>query len=333
MKNRGIQIVVILFSIFGIIIVLFLPGHTTSGDKSEPVKPVILSNLTSYTVASIDIPESAEFAGQTVDLTRYDCRERMDRELMAFTFMHTSTMLMIKRANRYFPVIEPILRENEIPDDFKYLMTIESNLNPEALSPVGAAGLWQFMPATAGEFGLEVNKNVDERYNTAKATKAACKYLRAAYVKYGDWLSVAAAYNGGQRRITSELELQKAEKAIDLRLVEETSRYMFRLLAAKQVFDHPQQFGFLIKKEHLYPPFTYEEVKVTKNIPSLAEFAKQKDITYAQLKDANPWLRQLSLENKSGRTYVFHIPTRKSMNYDPKKTPVHDKRWVVDGLN
>ena len=254
----------------------------------------------------------------------------MDREMMSFTYMHSTTMLMLKRANRYFPIVEPILKANGIPDDFKYLMVIESSLNPIARSPAGAAGLWQFMPATGREFGLEVNDNIDERYNVEKATVAACKYFKQAYEKYGNWMAVSAAYNPGQGRITAQLDKQLADHAMDLWLVEETSRYMFRLLAAKEIFNNPQRFGFLLKREHLYPPIPYKKVTITTAIENLDEYAKQNGITYAQLRDANPWLREHSLKNKTRRTYVLHIPTRKGMNYNPKKTIPHNPKWVID---
>lgn len=254
----------------------------------------------------------------------------MDREMMSFTYMHSTTMLMLKRANRYFPIVEPILKANGIPDDFKYLMVIESSLNPIARSPAGAAGLWQFMPATGREFGLEVNDNIDERYNVEKATVAACKYFKQAYEKYGDWMAVSAAYNAGQGRITAQLDKQLADHAMDLWLVEETSRYMFRLLAAKEIFNNPQRFGFLLKREHLYPPIPYKKVTITTAIENLDEYAKQNGITYAQLRDANPWLREHSLKNKTRRTYVLHIPTREGMNYNPKKTIPHNPKWVID---
>ena len=204
-----------------------------------------------YCVTPPTVPEQAIFDGDTIDLRRYDRRERMDREMMSFTYMHSTTMLMLKRANRYFPIIEPLLKANGIPDDFKYLMVIESSLNPIARSPAGAAGLWQFMPATAREFGLEVNDNVDERYHIEKATAAACRYFKQAYAKYGDWMAVSAAYNAGQGRISSQLDKQLADHAMDLWLVEETSRYMFRLLAVKEVFGNPQRFGFLLKRHSL----------------------------------------------------------------------------------
>lgn len=283
-----------------------------------------------YCVTSPTVPTEVTFDGEKIDLRRYDRRERMDREMNAFTYMHSTTMLLIKRANRYFPIVEPILKANGIPDDFKYLMVIESNLNNVARSPAGAAGLWQFMPATAREFGLEVNDNVDERYNIEKATVAACKYFKQAYAKYGDWMAVSAAYNAGQARISSQLEKQLASHAMDLWLVEETSRYMFRLLAAKEIFSNPQRYGFLLKREHLYPPIPYKKVTVNTPIDNLDEYAKQQGITYAQLRDANPWLREHSLKNKSGKTYVLNIPTQEGMYYDPKKTVAHNKNWVID---
>ena len=283
-----------------------------------------------YCVTSPTVPAQVTFDGETIDLRRYDRRERMDREILAFTYMHSTTMLLIKRANRYFPIIEPILKANGIPDDFKYLMVIESNLNSIARSPAGAAGLWQFMPTTGREFGLEVNENVDERYHIEKATVAACKYFKQAYAKYGDWIAVSAAYNAGQARISSQLEKQLASHAMDLWLVEETSRYMFRLLAAKAVISNPQRYGFLLKREHLYPAIPYTEVTVTTGIDNLAQFAKNKGITYAQLKDANPWLRDTSLMNKSGRTYILKIPTQAGMHYDPRKTIPYNKNWVIN---
>ncbi len=295
-----------------------------------PAEPYSVKSEVPYCVTPPSVPEQATFNGEAIDLRRYDRRERMDREMMSFTYMHSTTMLMLKRANRYFPIVEPILKANGVPDDFKYLMVIESSLNPIARSPAGAAGLWQFMPATGREFGLEVNDNIDERYNVEKATAAACKYFKQAYGKYGDWMAVSAAYNAGQGRITAQLDKQLADHAMDLWLVEETSRYMFRLLAVKEIFNNPQRFGFLLKREHLYPPIPYKKVTVTTAIENLDEYAKQNGITYAQLRDANPWLREHSLKNKTQRTYVLHIPTKEGMNYHPKKTIPHNPKWVID---
>jgi hypothetical protein len=303
---------------------LLLSNRAIDKDR-ESVKSEVL-----YNVTSPDVPEAIRFADEKIEMKRYDQRERLDRELMAFTYMHSTTMLIIKRANRLFPVIEPILKENGVPDDLKYLAVIESNLGLLARSPAGAAGLWQFMEKTGRDYGLEVNSNIDERYHVEKATRAACKYLKEAYAKYGDWLTVAASYNGGQARITTAIDKQLVDKATDLWLVEETSRYMFRLLAAKTVIGNPQQYGFLLKHEQLYPFIPYNEVTVDTAIADLAQFAKDNGVTYAQLKDFNPWLRDTSLANKSLRTYVLKIPTQKGMHYDPQKTVPYNKKWVID---
>lgn len=276
------------------------------------------------------IPEKLEFNGEMIDLRRYDRHERIDRELMAFMFMHSSTLQIIKKANRFFPIIEPILKQNGIPDDFKYLMAIESNLNVAARSPAGAAGLWQIMPQTAKELGLEVNDQIDERYHIEKSTRAACKYLKQAYAKYGDWMLVAASYNAGQARISSQLEKQQVDEAMDLFLVEETSRYMYRILAIKEIFKSPRKYGFLLKSEHLYPMIPYDTEMINTTIPDLVTYAKSKGVTYAQLKDANRWLRAQTLPNKSGRQYIINIPTKQGMNYDPKKIKPYNKHWVVD---
>ncbi|WP_300695756.1 lytic transglycosylase domain-containing protein [uncultured Bacteroides sp.] len=326
MKKNSIHILLVASVVLCAGVALpFLLGHSAIDTEQQSVKSEV-----PYCVTSPVVPDKISFAGQDVDLTRYDLRERIDREQLAFTYMHSTTMLTIKRANRFFPLIEPILKENGLPDDLKYLAVIESNLNPLARSSAGAAGMWQFMQTTGREYGLEVNTNVDERYHVEKATRAACKYLKDAYQKYGDWLSVAASYNGGQGRISTELKRQLADQATDLWLVEETSRYMFRLLAAKAIISAPQRYGFLLKREQLYPPIPCTETSVDTAIDDLAQYARSRGITYAQLKDANPWLRDTSLQNKSRRTYVLKIPTQAGMHYDPRKTVPYNKNWVID---
>ena len=277
-----------------------------------------------------EVPSSVTFCGKSIDLTRYDRYERMDRELLAFTYMHSTSIQMIKKANRYFPIVEPILKANGIPDDFKYLMVIESNLNPNARSGAGAAGLWQFMQTTGREYGLEVNKNIDERYHVEKATEAACKYLKDAYDKYQDWIAVAASYNAGQARISSQFEKQQVDDMLDLFLVEETARYVYRIIAAKIMFSNPSAFGFRLRTKDLYMPISYKEVTVNTGISNLAEWAKKQGITYALLKNMNPWLRDNFLQNVSKRTYTLKIPTAEGMKHDPKKVKAHDKRWVVE---
>ena len=270
---------------------------------------VLLAQASSIAAQPPHVPESIRFAGQTVTFNRPDLYERMDRELITFTYMHTNSTLMLKRSERIFKVVEPILEKNGIPDDLKYLMAIESNLDPSSVSPAGAAGLWQFMAATARQYGLEVNSNVDERYNTEKATEAACKYLKDAYARYGDWMTVAASYNAGMGSISSKLQDQREESALDLWLVTETSRYMFRILAAKMMFLDPMSFGFDVRETDMYP---YREprkiVTVTETIPSLVSFAGQHGTSYARLKEANLWLREDKLNDSSHKTYYIIIP-------------------------
>lgn len=277
----------------------------------------------------IPVPESVEFAGQTIKLDRADLRERMDRELIAFTYSHNMSTLMIKRANKYFPQIEPILERMGIPDDLKYLMVIESNLDPQAQSGAGAAGLWQFIQSTGREYGLEVNSNIDERYNTYKATEAACRFLKEAYSKYGNWMTVAASYNGGQQGMDRRIEMQHQKDALDMWLVDETSRYMFRLLAVKMMFEDPSKFGFSFKREDLYPYIPIKkQIKVTDPVDDLVAFAEKNGITYADLKRANLWLRESKLNNKSHRTYYVDIPDVKAEYYNPSKTKAHSEAWV-----
>ena len=234
------------------------------------------TGTTALSYSSPQVPESIMFCGKEIDLTRFDRHERMDRELLAFTYMHSTSLQTIKRANRYFPIVEPILKEHGIPDDFKYLMAIESNCSPLARSHVGASGLWQFMQTTGREYGLEVNKNIDERYHVEKSTVAACKYIKNAYNKYKDWIAVAAAYNGGQARIAKQMESQQIDETLDLYLVEETARYVYRIIAAKIMFSNPAAFGFRLKASDLYMQVPYKEITVTTGITNLAKWAKNK---------------------------------------------------------
>ena len=293
---------------------------------------VILFIFTSFNLlqATPEVPQSVTFCGQRIDLTRFDRYERMDRELLAFTYMHSTSIQMIKKANRYFPIVEPILKKNGIPDDFKYLMVIESNLNPNARSSTGAAGLWQFMKTTGREYGLEVNDNIDERYHVEKATAAACQYLKDAYEKYQDWVAVAASYNAGQARISSQLEKQYVKDALDLHLVEETARYVYRIIAAKIMFQDPTRFGFELKASQLYQPIPYREIVIDFEISNLAEWALKHGTTYSMLKIMNPWLRQDFLQNKSRRTYILQIPKEERLHHFPEKVVPHDKNWVVE---
>ncbi len=277
------------------------------------------------------VPTEMTFAGKNIDLRRADLRERLDRELITFSYGHTTTLLMIKRANRYFPIIETILKECGVPDDLKYLMVIESSVDIRALSPAKAAGLWQFMPATGKEYGLEVNTNVDERYHVEKATRAACKYLKDGYAKYGDWLTVAASYNAGFGRISSELDKQHATTSLDMWLNKETSRYMFRILAAKQLFESPRRYGFILRATDLYPTLPTKPYKVTTTITDLGTFAHQHGIPMSLLKEANPWLISNTLPVRpGGKTYTLQLPIMEKWVYDPTTTLPHNSAWVVE---
>lgn len=258
------------------------------------------------------VPRYVVFAGDTVRFDRSDLYERMDRELIAFTYSQTNSLLMLKRSERYFRQVEPILKLYGIPDDLKYLMAIESNLSPKALSTAGAAGLWQFTKTTGREFGLVIDNEVDERYNIEKETAVACQFLKRAYAKYGDWMTVAASYNAGQGGISRRLADQKQKSALDLLLLEETSRYMFRVLTAKLFFEKPELFGFKVDQFEKYPYYPPKNrVTVSGPIESLVDFAEKHGCSYYQLKEANLWLRDSKLVNKAGKTYEIIIPSDK----------------------
>lgn len=289
---------------------------TQTTEFSEVINPVI--------------PSSVTFAGKKINLDPTHMWERLDRELTAMTYTHGNTLLAIKRANRYFPVIAPILKKNGIPSDMIYLAVIESTLNPRALSPAKAGGLWQLMPATGREYGLEVNDDVDERYDPVKATEAASRYLKNAYSKYGNWESVAASYNGGMARISKELGAQQADSAFDLYLADETMRYIFRMIAMKLVMENPQAYGFNLTSSQLYQPADYEVVEVSTPVDDWAEWAIGQGIDYLTLREHNPWIRSKSLPNKTGKTYRVNIPTRDSLSRSRQKTSVYNPAWVTD---
>ena len=255
------------------------------------------------------IPDYVVFAGDTVRLDRPDFRERLDRELLSFTYMHSSSTMILKRAPRIFAQVEPILKAQGVHDDLKYLAVIESNLDPKAYSRAGAAGLWQFMKSAAATYNLEVSQEVDERYNIDKETVAACQYLKNSYRRYGDWMTAAASYNAGPGNINKAIAEQKQSSALDLWLTDETARYMFRLMAAKLFFEHPADFGYDIAPEDAYPAFKIKGVvTVSDAIPSLVDFALEHGTTYAKLRSANLWLIAPKLTNANKKTYKILIP-------------------------
>jgi hypothetical protein len=284
--------------------------------------------VVSTVTVSPEVPLEVIFCDRTLDLKRYNMYEGMDRELSSFTYFHSTTMLLFKRANRYFPVIEPILKANGLPDDFKYLAVIESHLEPNAVSPARAVGMWQFLESTAKEYGLTVTPTVDERCHVQRSTEAACRYLKDAYAKYGDWVTVGASYNAGMGRISSEMDRQQVASALDLWLVEETSRYVYRMLAVKLIFEHPYKYGFVLAAKNLYKPLVFDEVTVSDDIPDLAAYANERGVTYADLKRFNPWLKETKL-NVAGKRFVLYIPSGESVSYETPNRTVHDARWTV----
>lgn len=260
-----------------------------------------------YKIHALAIPQKASFAGEEVDLTPTDLKERMDKELLVNTYWQSNTLLMIKRANKYFPQIEKILKEEGVPDDFKYLALIESGLE-QVISPAGAKGFWQIMRTTGKEMGLEINSNVDERYNIELSTRVACQYLKKAKEKLGTWTLAAASYNRGISGIKRLLEKQQVDNYYDLLLGTETKRYVFRILAVKAIVTQPERFGFIINSNDLYPNTETKTIAVDTAITNIARFAKTMNMTYKEFKLHNPWLIQNHLNNKSRKLYHIELP-------------------------
>jgi len=299
---------------FGVMLLLWC-CISQSGFSMEPVN-------------SFPIPSKTDFAGKTISLERYDMRERFDREQIIIAYNHSLSLLIIKRANRYFPIIEPILKENGIPDDFKYLAVIESNLEPRAISPAQAAGLWQLMPKTAQQLGLEVNDEIDERYNIEKSTAAACKYFKSAFAKYKNWTTVATSYNAGMGRISEEKENQQVDESFDMLLSSESSRYVFRILAMKQFLENPKAFGYTIDRNQFYQTIDTITVTVKGSVTDWTVWAAQYGISYSQLKDFNIWLRDRKLSNPTNKEYILQVPKKEDFSFNPNKIIIHNPMWV-----
>lgn len=302
-------------------------AHATR-PASEQAPVTVGSQFEFQQVVNPEVPAYMTFAGEKIDLDRVDMYEKLDRELTSMVYTHGNTLLTLKRANRYFPVMAPILRQNGISEDMLYLACIESYLNPLAYSPAKAAGIWQFIPSTAKQYGLEVSDEVDERYDVEKETRAACRYLKKAYGMYGNWESVAASYNGGTARVTKELDAQQAESAFDLYLVEETRRYPFRMMAMKLILENPAEYGFRVQADQLYQPVDYTTVTVDGPVADWPTWAKEHGMTYATLKEHNPWIRAKQLTNKTGKSYTVKIPTKESQSRKQRKITVYNPSWI-----
>ena len=274
--------------------------------KIAEKRPVSLDQI-ALRCNDIEFADDITFAGERVPLEMFNIRERYEREIFSTCYFHSNTMLLIKRSTRWFPVIEPILEKNGIPNDFKYLCVTESTLT-NAVSPKGAVGFWQFLEQTGKEYGLEINDDVDMRYNVELETEAACQYFQKSYQIYNNWTLVAASFNAGTRRLNRFLKEQKVTSYYDLLMAEETERYVFRILAFKTIFENPEKYGIYVSEN--YQPLKYKTVKVTESVDSWADFALEHGITYKLLKVFNPWLRSNKLKVKKGKSYEIKIPVR-----------------------
>jgi len=275
----------------------------------EPAPMEVSTGLQQH-ISSYSLNKNFSFAEEAIPSGNFDALERLDRELVINSYLHAAMLLNIKMANRYFPIIEPILQENGIPEDFKYLAVAESNLRM-ATSPAGAKGVWQFMEPAGEAYGLEINDQVDERYNIEKSTQAACKFILHLKKKFGSWTLAAAAYNMGEGGVSRRLTEQHAESYYDLNLNEETSRYIFRIIAIKEILKDPEHFGFYVAEDQLYPQMDdYYTVHIDGPVPSLADLAAQHGTSYRLLKVYNPWLVGSSVTNKSAKRYEIRIPKK-----------------------
>ncbi len=275
------------------------------------------------------IPSDLDFCGEKVPLDVYHVRERMDRELLVNCYWQSNTIMLLKRSNRYFPTIEKILKEEGVPDDFKYLALAESGFIYN-VSGSGAAGFWQFLAPTAKKFDLQVNDDIDERYNLEKATRAACQYLKSNYQKFGSWTLAAAAYNAGEGRINTHVSKQSTDFYYDMHLADETSRYVFRILALKTICKNPNKYGFMLRKKDLYPEIPFTTVTTDSTISDLFAFAQSNGVSYQMFKAHNPWLRSSKLPNKERLTYTFKIVKCDSLSCSALMPDCYENNCLID---
>ena len=284
----GLKIGIAAVVLLGVVLTVFILPAFADGHTNDDTNDCNACTVSPY------LPDKVSFCGEEVPLQYYDVRESLERELIVNKYYHSQTILLLKKSKRYFSVVEPILHQNNVPDDFKYLMVAESGF-VDFVSPAGAAGQWHFLEATAKDYGLEVDDEVDERYNLAKSTEAACKYFNESYSAYKNWTLVAASYNGGRRGVDRQIEKQGDSSYYNLLFVEETARYVYRIIALKLVMEHPERYGFDIPKSERYPLIPCKKVKVDSTIDDLSVFAKQQGTNYKILKFLNPWLRDSKL--------------------------------------
>lgn len=292
---------------FHLILMVIIPSFVACNNqqKTKVIRETKVVSEGHFTMP--EIPEEMTFCDESIDLRYFDVKERIDKELLVNTYYHSSTIQYFKRANRHFGQIEQILKEEGVPEDLKYLCLIESGLT-QAVSPSGAKGFWQFMPAAAKEYGLTVNGEIDERYHVEKSTRAACSYLKDAYRKFNDWALTTSAYNRGMGGIKSDLEAQDVEEYVDLHLNRETSRYFFRILALKLIFESPESYGFHPDEMYLYEPWKTRKIEVTESISNLVSWAKDHGSNYHQLKVLNPWILSKSLTIRGNQSFTIELP-------------------------
>ncbi len=288
--------------------------YVKSEENARHVPIIITEN--ERRIYSPPIPDTLEFCGERVPLEDFDVRERIDREFLVNTYWHSAMLLYIKRANRWFPLIEQILKKNGVPDDFKFMAVAESGLT-NVVSPDGATGFWQLMEAAAKKYGLEINNEVDERYNVAKSTQAACDYLKEAHARFGTWTLTAASYNNGVNGIENQIGRQQTRNYYNMYLNEETYRFVARIVSIKEIFKNPHKYGFYFSQSDLYPRFDTYEVKINYPVKDFAQFAKNYGINYKILKIFNPWLRDNFLKNKSRKSYTLKLPQKGEVKIEP----------------
>lgn len=303
-SKKILSFLIISLSLFGAI-QLF----SFSKDEIEEKENYQHSFNSDYRVYALNIPQNLAFANEKIPLQLVDVKEKLDRELLVNTYWQSNTLLYLKRANKYFPIIEPILKANGVPDDFKYLAVIESGLT-QAVSPAGAKGFWQIMKTTGQDFGLEINNEVDERYHIIKSTEAACKYLNQAHNKFGSWALAAASYNMGMGGLNKQLEKQHVSSYYDLKLNSETGRYVYRIIVAKEILSSPEKYGFQYREDQLWNHVQTEPLVIDSSITNLAIYAKQLGFNYKVLKTYNPWLRSNTLTLKTITSYTIDIPKK-----------------------
>lgn len=296
-----------------LILISFLAASIVCGSVSAQIYPAQPQSLA--TVMIPELPQNLSFAGERVPLENFDTRESLFREIFSTEFMHSRTMISLLSTKRYFPIIEPILKKNGVPSDFKYLCVAESGLNPNISSGAGAAGLWQLMPFVGKSAGMVVSADVDERFHIEKATEAACKHLKDSYDLFGSWTLAAAAYNLGNTGVKTRMAKQGTTDYYDTFLPEETMRYMFRCVAWKLVAESPERYGFKIAETDYYPAFSdYREVELNDKQIDWSAFAKSQGTTYKMLRELNHWIRDYQYSNPSGKTFIVKIPTTKFRN-------------------